>query len=122
MSSAGSMLLKRSLQGHYEGGIGPAGVHQEVLPYRLLDPNNYDLVINTANFETDTAVKIIKEAFNSGTGTTIRRRGNPHASRGDRPVALHRHVGLSETKPTDQVSLLGFTAFNQCSFSPGTSF
>jgi len=31
----------------------------------LLDPNNYDLVINTANFETDTAVKIIKEAFNS---------------------------------------------------------
>ncbi|MEN6464802.1 MAG: cytidylate kinase-like family protein [Syntrophaceae bacterium] len=31
----------------------------------LLDPNNYDLVINTVNFETDTAVKIIKEAFNS---------------------------------------------------------
>lgn len=31
----------------------------------LLDPDNYDLVINTANFETDTAVKIIKEAFNS---------------------------------------------------------
>ncbi len=31
----------------------------------LLDPNNYDLVVNTVNFETDTAVKIIKEAFNS---------------------------------------------------------
>lgn len=31
----------------------------------LLDPNNHDLVINTANFEADTTVKIIKEAFNS---------------------------------------------------------
>lgn len=31
----------------------------------LLDPDNYDLVVNTANFETDTAVKIIREAFNS---------------------------------------------------------
>lgn len=29
------------------------------------DPENYDLCINTANFEPDTAVKIIKEAFNS---------------------------------------------------------
>ncbi len=31
----------------------------------LLDPNNYDLVINTENFEIDTAVKIVKEAYNS---------------------------------------------------------